>query len=228
MREAVRRWRPWHRHAPRKGRARDGEVAQSVAHEGEHLVAARGGADEVRVGEDVLLESLPVAREAEEVRRLGHPLHLCPRRRVAVDQLLLGVEALVPDRVPPLVRAEVQVPRLDQRRPERRRSLFVPRLGGPDELVGGEVVQRQQRAEGVGDAVGKVLRRLARLAGRLLHLLAVLVRAGQKEDLVAVEAREAGDDVAGEGGVHVADVRLPVHVIDRRRYEPRLLCHRRG
>ena len=51
----------------------------------------------------------------------------------------------------------------------------------------------------------------------LLDLLAVLVGAGEEEDLAAVQAHEAGQRVAGERGVGVADMRGVVDVVDRRR-----------
>ena len=43
----------------------------------------------------------------------------------------------------------------------------------------------------------------------------VLVGARHEPDLLPVEALEAGDGVAGHGGVRVADVGRVVHVVDR-------------
>ena len=51
----------------------------------------------------------------------------------------------------------------------------------------------------------------------LLDLLPVLVRAGQEEDVVAVQPLEARHHVGGDRGVGVADMRRTVHVIDRGR-----------
>ena len=53
-------------------------------------------------------------------------------------------------------------------------------------------------------------------ARRLLDLLAVLVGAGQEENLVAVQPLEARHDVGRDRGVGVADMRRAVHVVDRR------------
>ena len=44
--------------------------------------------------------------------------------------------------------------------------------------------------------------------------LTVLIGATEKEDLPPAEAHEASDDVAGDAGVGVADVRLVVDVVD--------------
>ena len=165
-------------------------------------------------------------RAARGVRRLLHPLDGGAGGRQPVDELALGVERLVAHRVPPLVLAEVDVAAVEQLAPQRLRRRRVPALGRPDELVAREVVHGEQRAEGVGDAVGERLRRLARRLRRLLHLLAVLVRPRQEEHVVAVEPLEARDHVARQRGVRVADVRLAVHVVDRRGDEVRRLVRR--
>ena len=57
---------------------------------------------------------------------------------------------------------------------------------------------------------------LALLLRRLLHLLAVLVRAGQEAHVPPVEPLEAGHRVRGDVLVGVADVRLAVRVGDGR------------
>ncbi len=53
------------------------------------------------------------------------------------------------------------------------------------------------------------------LAGGLLHLDAVLVGAGEEEDVVAVEPHEAGDRVGRDRLVGVADMRHAVGIGDR-------------
>ena len=50
--------------------------------------------------------------------------------------------------------------------------------------------------------------------GGLLHLLAVLVGAGEEVDVVAEQAVPASDGVADDGGVRVAEVRLGGDVVD--------------
>ena len=69
----------------------------------------------------------------------------------------------------------------------------------------------------------------AALGGRLLDLLAVLVRSGQEEDLAAGHPVVAGQGVGDDRRVGVADVGHVVDVVDRRRdvkRRLRLLFHR--
>ena len=66
-------------------------------------------------------------------------------------------------------------------------------------------------------AVGQLARRDALALGDLGHRLAVLVGAGQEEDLLAALAHVARDDVGGDRRVGVAEMRLGVDVVDRRR-----------
>jgi hypothetical protein len=51
---------------------------------------------------------------------------------------------------------------------------------------------------------------------RLGDLVAVLVGAGQKEDVVAEPAVVAREDVGRDGGVGVPEVRVGIDVVDRR------------
>ena len=66
---------------------------------------------------------------------------------------------------------------------------------------------RGQVAEALRDLVGEGLRVDPAVGRGLLDLLAVLVGAGEEADLAAVQAHEAGQRVAGERGVGVADMR---------------------
>ena len=95
------------------------------------------------------------------------------------------------------------------------RSL-VARVGGADEEVVGDVDARHQRLEALGVAVGQLLRRDALALGRLRDRLAVLVGAGEEEDLLAALAHVAGEDVGADRRVRVPEVRRRVDVVDRR------------
>jgi hypothetical protein len=88
----------------------------------------------------------------------------------------------------------------------------VARLGGADEIVVGEVQRRGHGAEALRVAVGELARRDAFLDGRLLHLEAMLVGAGQEEHVLAVEPLEARDRIGGDRLVGVPDVRRPVRI----------------
>ena len=87
----------------------------------------------------------------------------------------------------------------------------------PDELVLGIVHQRTEIAKILTDAIAERLRVDALGLGRLLHLLAVLVGAGEKFDVAPIETLKASQNVARKRGVGVANVRHIVDVINGRR-----------
>ena len=89
-------------------------------------------------------------------------------------------------------------------------------LGRADEIVGAVVHRADQVAERLADLVRVGLRRQARGLGGFLHLLAVLVGAGEEFDVVAIQPLRPRQNVARNRGVSVPDVRPIVHVIDRR------------
>jgi hypothetical protein len=63
-----------------------------------------------------------------------------------------------------------------------------------------------------------LLDRFAFLLRRLLHLLPVLIQAGEEKHLLAQAAARARDHVGHNLFVGMPKVRLPVHVIDGCRY----------
>ena len=74
-----------------------------------------------------------------------------------------------------------------------------------------------ERDEFRRDLVDELLRRDAGFLGRLLHFLAVLIDAGEKENFFAFQPVIARDDIGQHLFVGVADVRRTVGVIDRGR-----------
>ena len=90
-------------------------------------------------------------------------------------------------------------------------------VGGADEAVIGDVHQLPQvedTALARHDLVDKLLGRHAGLPGLGLDLLAMLVGAGQEQDVVAPQPLVAGDGVGGHGTVGVADVELVRGIVD--------------
>lgn len=63
------------------------------------------------------------------------------------------------------------------------------------------------------------------LGGRLGDLLAMLVHAGEEEDVAPVHACEARSGIGRDGGVRGADVRLAVDVVDGRGYVEGFFAH---
>ncbi len=116
----------------------------------------------------------------------------------------------------PAIRFLVGVPVVVDPLHDRLYALVVPRVGGADEEVVRDVDARQQREEALGVAVGQLLRGDALALGRLRDRLAVLVGAGEEEDLLAALAHVPGQDVGADRRVRVAEVRRGVDVVDRR------------
>ena len=81
-------------------------------------------------------------------------------------------------------------------------------VGGADEPVEGDVELFLQPLEHVGVAPRQLGGRDALRRGRLGHLQAVLVGAGQEADVEAVEALEPGDRVGRDVLVGMPDVRV--------------------
>ena len=86
----------------------------------------------------------------------------------------------------------------------------MPRLGGADEIVVGEVERLAIARNARELRSASALRRDALLDGRLLHLQAVLVGAGEEEHVLAVESLEARDRVGGDRLVGMTDMRGPL------------------
>ena len=206
---------PGQRNTPVDRRPAHREVLQTTADESEDFVHARLRLHRVGMRGVVLEEPVGEARQAEEVVLLDHELDRAEvDRAVTVDQLVLGVVRLARDAVEAFVRSELDVTLVVDRLQEFLHRDVVTRLGRADEVVVGDVERIPRRAEVGGGLVDELLgRHTSRLRGAL-HLEAVLVGAGEKEDLVAAEASPARQRVAGNRRVRVTDVRHVVDVID--------------
>ena len=89
-------------------------------------------------------------------------------------------------------------------------------LGGADQVVIGNAHRVAHGPEIGRDPVGEGLRIHAGVGGGLLHLLPVLIGAGQEEDVVTVQPLEPRHHVSSDGGIGMADMRRAIHVVDRR------------
>mmetsp|Transcript_27196 Transcript_27196/g.42892 ORF Transcript_27196/g.42892 Transcript_27196/m.42892 type:complete len:252 (+) Transcript_27196:1770-2525(+) len=176
-----------HTHAPVEGRPRHGQVLQAALHEGDHLVPAGLGRDEVRVALVELQQAIAPLRQLEEVRGLlHHPLHVRPGGGLPVHELALGVVGLVAHAVPALVRPQVDLALRHQLIPKCLHSRLMLWLRGADEAVRGEVHGRHQVPEVLRHPVRELLRGDAGLLGALLDLLPMLVGAGEEFDIVSI------------------------------------------
>ena len=100
---------------------------------------------------------------------------------------------------------------------QRLHGGVVAGLGGADEVVVGDVEAVPRGPEPGGVAVGLLLGGEPGLLGRLGHLQAVLVGAGEEVRVVAEQAVPAGERVGDHRRVGVPDVGRVVDVVDRRR-----------
>ena len=167
----------------------------------------------------VLEQPVRVGGEAEEVVLLDHALDgPLVDRAEAVDEVVLGVVGLARHAVQALVRPQVDVvPAVVVDRVEELLDRGrVARLGGPDVVVVGDVQAGPDLLPTRLHLVDPLLGGHAPLLGGPLELQAVLVGAGEVEDLLAAQPVEPGDEVGGHGVVRVPDVGHVVRVVDRR------------
>ena len=165
--------------------------------------------------EVVVAQPLLVAAQQEVVVLLFEPDELgAVHRALAVDQVALVVEGLAGGAVLAAVGALFDVAGGPQPFDEALHVGFVLGVGRADEEVVRGVHLPRHLAELRGQGVDVGARREAGELGRLGHLVAVLVGAGQKEDVVAELAVVPRQDVGGDRGVGVPQVGVGVHVVD--------------
>ena len=87
-------------------------------------------------------------------------------------------------------------------------------VGGADEAVVADIHQLPQVLDGGNDLIDVLLGSDACIGCLVLDLLAMLVGSGQEHDVIALHPLEAGQRVAGHGGVAVADVQLIAGVVN--------------
>ena len=209
---------PRQRHAPVDRLARDRDVAQPALDVRAHLVEARLREHERRVGGVALEQRVGVRREPEErVALLGPARHGAVLGAAAVDQVLLGVERLAGRAVEARVGALVEVAALAHALDEALHERLVLGIGRADEEVVRRLDAAGELAEALGDRIGPLLGRDARGGRGLLHLGAVLVGAREEEGVGAAAPGVPRRDVGRDRRVRVAEVRLAVDVVDRRR-----------
>ena len=207
-----------HGHPPGEGGPGDAQVLQAgldeVVH---HLVNPGAGLEEVGVLQQVL-DAVGVLGQAEEVSLLLRVLDLpAAVGTLAVHQLALGPEGLAGLAVLAHVLALIDVPLVVHGLEDLLDGGHVVVVGGADEAVVGDVHQLPQVQHALlpgDDVVHKLLGGDAGLLGLVLDLLAVLVGAGEEEDVIALQALVAGHGVGGHGAVGVADVELVRGVVD--------------
>ena len=137
-----------------------------------------------------------VLRQAEEVVVFLDVLDLerGVQGAVSVDEVVFGLEALTPDAIETLVRAEIDLVAVVELLHEDLDRLLVTLFGGPDEVVVADVECGPDLFPTRQDLVGPLLRAHALALCRSQDLLAVLVGPGQEVNLPALEAPETDEE----------------------------------
>src|ERR1019366_8200462 len=163
------------------------------------------------------LERLLEGREPEEpvLLALADQRGLVDRAAVALEDLVLDLEVGTAGAVPAFVHALVDVPVVVDPLERLLDPGLVLGVGGANEEIVRDPEAWHQRLEPLGVAVGELLGLEPLRVRRVGDRLAVLVGAGEKEDVLAALAHVAREHVGGDRRVRVAEVRLRVDVIDR-------------
>ena len=207
-----------HRHPPGEGGPGDAQVLQAGLDEVVyHLVDPGTGLEKVGVFQQVL-DGLGIFGQAEEVGLLLCVLDLpAAVGTLPVHQLALGPEGLTGLAVLAHVLALVDVPFFIHLFENFLDGGHMVVVGGADEPVIGDVHEPPQVQHALlpgDDVVHKLLGGDAGLAGLVLNLLAMLVRACEEHDVVALETLVPRHGVSGHGAVGVADVELVRGIVD--------------
>ena len=204
-----------HRDAPLDRGTGHAGVLQALLDEGDHLVLAALGLDELGVLLVELQQAVGVLAGLEEVGFLVGIVDLAAAvRAFAVHQLAIGPEALAGLAVVADILALVDIALLVQLGEDLLAAFHVVVVGGTDKAVVADIQQLPQILDGGHDLVHILLGGDAGIGSLILDLLAVLIGAGQEHDVVTLHPLEAGQRIAGHGGVAVADVQLIAGVID--------------
>ncbi len=186
-------------------------VLQALLDERDHLVLAALGLDELGVLLVELEQAVGVLAGLEEVSFLVGVVDLTAALgALAVHQLLaVGPEALAGLAVVAGVLALVDIALLVQLGEDLLAGLHVVIVGGADEaVVVADIHQLPKVLDGGNDLIDVLFGSDACIGCLVLDLLAVLVGSGQEHDVIALHPLEAGQRVAGHGGVAVADAQL--------------------
>ena len=204
-----------HRDAPLDRGTGHAGVLQALLDEGDHLVLAALGLDELRVLLVELQQAVRVLAGLEEVGFLVGIVDLTAAvGALAVHQLAVGPEALAGLAVVAGVLALVDVALLIELGEDLLAGLHVVVVGGADEAVVADVQQLPQILDSGYDLVHILLGGHTGIGSLVLNFLAVLISAGQEHDVITLHPLEACQCVAGDSGIAVADVQLVAGVVD--------------
>ena len=190
-------------------------ILQALLDEGDHLVFAGSGLDEIRVLVIIFQQAVSVFAGLEEV---GFLLCLIDRAAavgaLAVFQLGFSPEAFARLAVHALIGALVDITLVMQLGKDLLHTLDMIVIGGTDKAVIADVHGLPQVLDGSHNGIHVFLRRYTLGGGLILDLLAVLVGTRQEHDVIALHPLVACQCITGHGGIAVANVQLIAGVID--------------
>ena len=165
---------------------------------------------------DIGDEAVRIFAHTEEVCLLRNLLHgaVAVGAAAVLIQLQLRPVALARRAVEPLVRPLVNITLIVDLLKNILYELIMARLGGANEVVIGDAEQPPEFLKARDNAVDVLKGRHALLLRRLLNLLPVLIRAGQKEHIAAREPLEPRNRVRNRRAVRVPDVQLRAWVVN--------------
>ena len=223
-----------------RGEPRDGQVAQTRAHLGEDVVVHAARLNHVRIRFEPCQQRLATRRESELVVRFRRPFDALTRLDGRVHATLLlhlrrRIKGFVRDRVPSFVRAKVDIARVLQPRPKVLHGRLMHCLRRAQEARRRNIGRLQQRLEAHTDPVAQRPRIEVHRFRHPLDLESMLVRAGGHERLrrmsgcgcvrrpsAAAQLCIPPKHVGHHTRVQMPNVRLGIHIVDRRRHIVRL------
>ena len=167
---------------------------------------------------DVLNQPILVLARAEKVAFLAHALHRAAAigAELALLQLRLRPVRLARRAVPALVLAFIDIPLLIELAEDFLYHRFMAFVRGADKIAVFHVHHLPQVLDARHDSIHELLRRHALFLRAALNFLPVLVRARQKEHVVAGQAFEARHGIRRHRAVAVPDMQFVRRIVNRR------------
>ena len=206
------------RHAPGKRRAGHAQVFQTGLDKViEHLIAAGGGLQKLRMLLKKLDQLILIFGKAKEIRLLGRAPDLAPTVwALTVDELRLRPEGFAGRAVPALIGAFVDIALVIELLEDFLNGLFMIIVRRADEFIIGNIHQLPKIFDPGYNVIDILLRRDPRGLRLFLNLLAVLVRAGEEHHVVPLNPFIPRHGIRHHGAVSVADVQIIRRIVDRR------------
>ena len=195
----------------------DAQIFQGFAEKRQDLVAVALRRNELRVAANVVDQPLLVAGHPEKIVLFGDLL----RRSqvvgaIAVDQLLFRQIALAASAIEAAVFIEIDIPQVIYLLQNALHHGHMGRIGGADEMIGLNVEHGPGLAEDGADPVDVFPRRDILAFRRFDDLVAMFVGARLKPHRVPAETPEPAVGVGDDRGIGMAEVRLCIHIVNRR------------